>query len=67
MTNQLTNQPPSNPLALTNGRIILPHQVVTGQALVIEAGAFAFLASPVIQLNCMADSNARDGMPACLV
>ena len=33
-------------LALTNGRIVLPDRVVTGQALVIEAGRIAGLADP---------------------
>ena len=32
------------PMALVNGRIVLPDRVVTGQALVIEAGRIAGLA-----------------------
>ncbi len=34
------------PMALENGRIVLPDRVVTGQALVIEAGRIAGLATP---------------------
>ena len=34
------------PMALDNGRIVLPDRVVTGQALVIEAGRIAGLAHP---------------------
>ena len=34
------------PMALVNGRIVLPDRVVTGQALVIEAGRIAGLADP---------------------
>ena len=34
------------PVALVNGRIVLPDRVVTGQALVIEAGRIAVLADP---------------------
>ena len=34
------------PMALENGRIVLPDRVVTGQALVIEAGRIAGLADP---------------------
>jgi N-acetylglucosamine-6-phosphate deacetylase len=37
---------PHPPTALVNGRIVLPDRVVTGQALVIEAGRIAGLASP---------------------
>ena len=50
MTNQQTTQPPNHPTthptALTNGRIILPDRVVTGQALVVESGQIAGLADP---------------------
>jgi N-acetylglucosamine-6-phosphate deacetylase len=52
MTNKpssFQSQPPNHPttpIALTNGRIILPDRVVSGQALVVEAGRITGLAEP---------------------
>ncbi|MDH7487350.1 MAG: N-acetylglucosamine-6-phosphate deacetylase [Anaerolineae bacterium] len=37
---------PQGRFALVNGRIVLPHQVVTGQALVVEGGTILGLAEP---------------------
>jgi N-acetylglucosamine-6-phosphate deacetylase len=44
MNQMLSIQQPQARLALTHGRIILPHQIVTGQALVVEGGHILGLA-----------------------